>query len=75
MQFGTVSATVSGVSRELRDGMVRVELSLQPSADSKIPLQHGLPGSVEIEIERASPATLVLRAAGKLLSPERATTP
>jgi multidrug resistance efflux pump len=75
MQFGTVPATVTGVSREVRDGNVRVELSVQPIADSKIPLQHGLPGAVEIEIERASPATLVLRAAGKLLSPQRVAAP
>ncbi|HEY3593312.1 MAG TPA: HlyD family efflux transporter periplasmic adaptor subunit, partial [Polyangiaceae bacterium] len=75
MQFGTVSATVTGVSREVRDGNVRVELSVQPSPDSRIPLQHGLPGSVEIEIERASPAVLVLRAAGKLLSPQRVSAP
>ena len=59
----------------MRDGNVRVELSVQPDADSRIPLQHGLPGSVEIEIERASPATLVLRAAGKLLTPQRVAAP
>ena len=74
-QFGTVAAKVTGVSREVRDGNVRVELSVQQDADSKIPLQHGLPGSVEIEIERASPATLVLRAAGKLLTPQRIAAP
>jgi len=32
---------------------------------SAIPLQHGLPGTVEVE--RVSPATLVLRAIGKRL--------
>jgi hypothetical protein len=27
-------------------------------------LQHGLPGTVEVEVERISPATLVLREVG-----------
>jgi multidrug resistance efflux pump len=68
MQYGMVPATVTGVSREVREGTVRVELSVQPAAESRIPLQHGLPGSVEIEVDRESPMTLVLRAAGKVLT-------
>jgi membrane fusion protein (multidrug efflux system) len=66
-QYGTVSATVTTVSSEARDGRIRVELSVRPDPASRIPLQHGLPGSVEVEVERASPASLVLRAAGKVL--------
>ena len=33
-----------------------------------VPLQHGLPGRLEIEVERVSPATLVLRAVGRRCS-------
>jgi multidrug resistance efflux pump len=64
MQYGTVSGTVVHVAEELRDGLVRVELSIAKRAPRPIPVQHGLQGTVEIEIERASPATLVWRAAG-----------
>jgi membrane fusion protein (multidrug efflux system) len=67
-QYGTVSATVSGVGSEARDGAVRVELSLPPDPETSIPLQHGLPVSVEVEVETLSPAELVLRAAGRLVA-------
>lgn len=67
-QYGSVAATVAQVGSEVRDGRVRVELALQPASSSAIPLQHGLPGAVEVEVERLSPAALVLRAAGRLLA-------
>lgn len=67
-QYGTVSATVTSVASEARDGRVRVDLTLRPDSTSAIPLQHGLPGTVEVEVERISPATLVLRTAGLLLT-------
>jgi membrane fusion protein (multidrug efflux system) len=62
-QFGNIGAVVSSSARELRDGRVRVELELT-GLPGGIPLQHGLPGRVEIEVERLSPVALVLRAAG-----------
>lgn len=62
-QYGTIGATVSSVAGEVRDGRVRVELGVNPQPASSIPLQHGMPGAVEIEVERISPATLILRAA------------
>lgn len=65
-EYGTLTATVTEVATELRDGKARIELSVQTSPAPRIPLQHGLPGRAEIEIERVSPATLVLRAAGRL---------
>ena len=67
-QYGSLSATVSSVATEARDGRVWVEFLLTPDPLSAIPLQHGLPGTVEVEIDHVSPATLVLRAAGKLLT-------
>jgi multidrug resistance efflux pump len=75
-QYGTLPATVAGVGDEARGGVIRVELTLAPDPASAIPLGHGLPGSAEVEVERVSPATLVLRAAGQFLTvrrPARAT--
>ncbi|MGH8065297.1 MAG: HlyD family secretion protein [Candidatus Entotheonellia bacterium] len=67
-QYGSLAATVSRVASEVRNGRVRVELSVDPDRASLIPLQHGLPGTVEVQVERVAPATLVLRTAGKLLA-------
>ena len=66
-----MSATVSQVASEPRSGRVRVELTVNPGSAPLIPSQHGLPGKVEIEIERVSPAELALRSAGKMLSQKR----
>lgn len=67
-QYGMLNATVSRVASEVRDGRVRVELSLEPG-NGTVPLQHGLPGVVEVEIAQLSPASLVLRAVGQRLGP------
>ncbi len=67
-QHGSVAAVVARVGSEVRDGRVRVELALRTGPRSTIPLQHGLPGAVEVEVERLSPAALVLRAAGRRLA-------
>jgi multidrug resistance efflux pump len=67
-QYGSISATVTSVAGEVRDGQVRVEFLVNKDPVSQIPLQHGLPGTIEVEVEQVSPATLVLRSAGKLLS-------
>jgi membrane fusion protein (multidrug efflux system) len=67
-EYGQVSATVSRVASEPRSGRVRVELNVNPESAPLIPSQHGLPGRVEIEIERVSPAELAMRSVGKMLS-------
>jgi len=67
-EYGQVSATVSRVASEPRSGRVRVELAVNPGSAPLIPSQHGLPGKVEIEIERVSPAELATRSVGKMLS-------
>src|SRR5262249_45676164 len=66
-QFGSVSATVTRVASEIRDNLVRVELTpdVVPTA---IVMQHGLLGSIEVDGGQASPASLVLRAGGVLLA-------
>jgi multidrug resistance efflux pump len=66
-QFGSVPAQVTNVASEVRDYHVRVELSVDPRS-TRIPLQHGLPGSVDVEVERISPAALVERIAGQYLA-------
>ena len=67
-QYGAIAATVASVASEVRDGRVRVELMIHPDSASPIPLQHGLPGTVEVEVDHVSPATLLLRLTGKLLA-------
>jgi len=63
-QYGALPVVVAHVASELRESQIRVELRLDAPA-SDIPLQHALPGTVEIEVEKISPATLILRAAGR----------
>ena len=70
-QYGSIGATVSTVASEIRDGRVRVELSLARSPAFPVPLQHGLPGAVEVEVERVSPAALTLRTAGQMITRPR----
>lgn len=67
-QFGAISAKVSRVGAEIRDNQVRVEFTPELAAGSRILLQHGLPGAIEVGIEQISPAFMVLRSAGQWLS-------
>lgn len=60
-QYGSLAAAVTTVAREAIDGRVRVELQIHRDQVSAIPLQHGLPGVVEIEVKRVSPFALVLQ--------------
>lgn len=66
-QYGTLPVTVSRVATDFRASGLRVELRIEPGTHDA-PLQHGLPGTAEVAVEQASPAQLVLRAAGLLLS-------
>jgi multidrug resistance efflux pump len=66
-QYGAVPTRVARVADEIRDGKVRVELSVDSGFPSRIPPQHGLPGSVEVEVEQVSPAKLVLRSVGEIV--------
>jgi membrane fusion protein, adhesin transport system len=59
-RWGSVEADVTSVANEMRDGALRVELAVAPG--SPIELVHGMAGTVDIEIEHASPAALVVRA-------------
>lgn len=64
MRFGEASAVVNRVAQEPEDNLLRVELQLKPLGTDHglhdVPLQHGLTGTVEVVVEHATPAQLVL---------------
>ncbi|WP_158501530.1 HlyD family secretion protein [Vitiosangium sp. GDMCC 1.1324] len=66
-EFGMLEGTVTAVASEARDGLVRVELSVD-SLPPGIPLEHGLPGVVDVAVEQSTPSWLVLRAVGRALN-------
>lgn len=67
-EFGVVEARVAIVAGEDHDGKVRVELDVLPSPTLKTALRHGMPGELEVEVERTTPLALVLRTAGQWLN-------
>jgi multidrug resistance efflux pump len=76
-QYGTILATVQSVASEPilvnalgdpPDERIRVELQIQPESAPLIPIQYGLMGTAEVEVERISPAKLILREAGQTLT-------
>jgi membrane fusion protein (multidrug efflux system) len=56
------------VAEEARNGKIRVELSVESVPALPGGAQHGLPGSLEVEVERIAPASLVLRSIGRAVS-------
>jgi membrane fusion protein (multidrug efflux system) len=66
-QYGVVNARIAAVGQEPRNGRIRVEMTVPSSPGFPVRLEHGLTGSAEVEVDRVSPATLVLRAAGSRL--------
>jgi membrane fusion protein (multidrug efflux system) len=64
LQYGFVEGVVSHVASEPREGRIRVECAISERPKG-VTLEHGLPGKAEIVVERVSPWTLVLRAAGQ----------
>ncbi|OJT17029.1 hypothetical protein BO221_47280 [Archangium sp. Cb G35] len=74
-EFGMIEASVVAVASEARDGLVRAELSVD-ELPRGIPLEHGLPGTIEVEVGEATPMQLVLRTMGQGLDgPARAGQP
>ena len=63
-EYGPIIAHVVSVGNEVRDGRVQVDLALQPNP--RIPLQHGLPGELDVEVDRISPASYLLRKAADI---------
>jgi len=70
-EYGSINATVTHVGSEVRDGRIRVELAVNRHSASRIPMQHGLPGTVQVQVERISPASLVLLVVGRGLGGSR----
>ena len=75
VEYGMLSATVTRVGSEVRAGRIRVELAVVPDARSALPLEHGLPGSAEVEVERVTPAAMVMRTVGKTLAQRASNSP
>ena len=67
-EFGSVAAKVARVAGEVRDGTVRVELAIADSAGFHGKLEHGMPGTVEVAVDRLTPLALALRTAGQWLT-------
>jgi hypothetical protein len=67
-RYEAVSATVARVATETENGKIRVELDVEETPDLPVPLRPGLTGRLEIEVERVSPANLVLRSIGRASS-------
>jgi multidrug resistance efflux pump len=61
VEFGTLGASVQRVASEPQRGSVRVELSLSAQAFSRLPLEHGVPGRVEVRVESAAPWRMLMR--------------
>lgn len=64
-QYGSVTARVLRVASEIRDGSLRVELKVAGASSHNLALRHGMTGRVNVTIEQASPAMLLLRSAGQ----------
>ena len=63
-QNGAIPGIVTGVSEESSGELTVVEIALRFEHALPAPLQEGLKGQVDIELERVSPATLILMSAG-----------
>ena len=72
-QTRKLSATVVNVSNQPQEDQIQIELYLQPNATARRALgtasqdfaSLNLTGQVEVEVERVSPAVLVMRASGQ----------
>jgi hypothetical protein len=58
---------VVGIASEAIAGTVRAECSIDRDSAPEIPLEHGLTGTLEVEVERLSPAALLVRTVGRAL--------
>lgn len=67
-EFGTVAASVVRVGSEVHHGTVPVELSIDGATRFAGRLQHGMPGSLDLPIERITPLALLLRTAGRAIT-------
>ena len=66
-QYGSIEARVTSVRQQPRDGYIQVHLALDGPTPERIPIQHGMPGTVEVHTGDYAPAVLMLRALGKVV--------
>ena len=71
VEFGMLEAHVTDVASEPRAGSIRVELSIDRSALSRVPVQHGLPGSVDVRVEQTTPWRLLERSLGAVITQQQ----
>jgi multidrug resistance efflux pump len=77
-QFGIAEGNVTSVGVEPRssdgpgkhDAGVRVEIAIDASTTSRIPIQHGMPASVEVLVEHATPWQMLMRSVGGVVTPK-----
>ena len=69
-RYGSVGARVARVATELRDGTIRVELDIT-DVPATLTVHHGMTGTVDVEVERTSPVSLMLRSIGEDLDSSR----
>lgn len=62
-RYGTVDLVVERLATETESNEVRVELALLD--EHRLPLTHGMTGSLEVTVERATPAQWLLQAVGR----------
>ncbi len=66
-QYGTVPAQVRNVASEPHEGRFRVEFTVPPHPQRAFLLQHGLTGTVEVEVDRVAPAAMILQTVSELV--------
>jgi len=66
--FSGIRAQVASVATEVKDGRIRVEFNTEPGGDLGMALRPNLTATVEVEVDRVSPAMLVLRKAKRTFS-------
>jgi hypothetical protein len=74
LEYGTLPARVVRVAEEPDSGRFRVELDLSLKQAPSMPVLHGLPGIVAIEVDQLAPWRLALRQVGRLVRRDAADT-
>ena len=62
VEYGMVPVRVTAVASEADGELVRVELEVV--REGSVELVHGMPATVEVEVERRSPVRMLMRALG-----------
>lgn len=65
-RYGMLAGHVDRIGSDPTSGQVQVELALDTGGPLAFPVQHGMTARIEVEVERVSPLTLLLRACGSL---------